>query len=63
MSNAKKITAGRYELNGYQIARRMDGDAAYNASGWDLISPAGEWCNVFATKRDALEAARELSRE
>jgi hypothetical protein len=55
---SKRIADGVYlASNGYTVQRLEDWDGAGIGTGWHLIDPEGEWCQTYATKRDALAAA------
>lgn len=58
---ASRVAAGIYrDANGYEMRAVTDPDNAGIGRGWHLIDPTGEWCNTFATLRDAKAAAARI---
>ena len=62
-TGTKRINTGHYlTVDGFEVIKVQDWDGTGIAAGWNLIAPDGDWCNTFATKADAVEAASQIAR-
>lgn len=61
----RRLRAGLYEAPDGHLIEAVDDNP--QRLGWWLLTPAGEWMQTYATKRDAIEGlaqvwAEELAR-
>lgn len=52
-----RIAAGLYEVDGYTVGY-YQGDTLAYIGCWEIRDDAGDLCDVFNTKRDAIEFLR-----